>query len=229
MENRDRRVSAWWVVAILVAGMAVIAKSDAQETVIGDGPCAGRSSACSDQNVLVEGVTVGGDKHDALGLGFSSPSFGAAIAQCVATEAGNYLFGAYGRQKVVVNYWCMGSSLRQLGLYDMSARVWCEKTDLGDLYPSIGECINAASTPPQSARDEPVEVSQVVDELEELHAAEIEEQLMLLADMQAKIMNLETELDRAQPPQTIIQQVPALSDEQRQALKGLKDETVVQR
>jgi hypothetical protein len=206
MKDKFKPVNiSWFLIACLLFTMLWVATGEAQEQ---------RQS--NDQNE-VQGHIVG---SDALGLGLSSPSFGAAIAQCVATEASNFAFGAYGKQKVVVNYWCMGSSLYQMGHHDMAARVWCEKTDLGALYPSIGECINVASRPPETAVAAPVEVvSTPFDELEELHAAELEEQQMLLADLEAKIMNL-------QQPQvrTIIQEKERFTPEQAAKLREVVKE-----
>jgi hypothetical protein len=53
------------------------------------------------------------------------------------------------------------------------------------------------------------------EELEDLHAAEIEEQQMLLADMEAKIANLESS---QRISQTVVREVPLLSDSQRAKL-----------
>ena len=203
----------FWLVVLAAMCVVIIADVSRADEISSGRDCAGKSSACANQL-----VDIAGDSSKALGLGFSSPSFGTAIAQCVATEASNFVFGAYGKQKVVVNYWCMGSSLYQLGKYDAAARVWCAKTDLGDLYLSEGECVSALSASPEA----PAEEAPVVVYEEDMHAAEIEEQQMLIADLAAKYENLAAAEPQTQTiERTIV--VPKLSESQRTALAEVKE------
>jgi len=178
-------INPLWVVIFAVAIAIIVSQvANAQE-----------SFQSNDMN------TVGGDigGNDALGIGFSSPSFGAAISQCIATKSENYVFGAFGRQTVIVNYWCMGSSLYQMGKYDAAARVWCQKTDLGDLYPSQGECMKDLSAAPETPIVAPIVEGGIEDstfmdqhvEIEDALAAEVEVYQMQMVDMRASIDNLE--------------------------------------
>ena len=172
----------------------------------------------NDMNTQTAGnVSTGG--NDALGLGFSSPSFGAAVAQCVATEASNYAFGAYGKQKIVVNYWCVGSSLYQMGKYYGAALALCRKTELGDLYPSEDECMSDLSTPPETpvtVVSEPL-VAEYREE-EDVHAQMILDQQMQLLDLASKY----DDLSERRPENRVVYQ-PYLSPEQRAALAEVKE------
>ena len=153
--------------------------------------------------------------NETLALGFSSPSFGAALAQCAGTTAKSFLFGLYGQQKIGPNYWCIGSSLYQMGKYQAAAFVLCGKAGLADAYPTHGECIKDLSAAPQEPEDD-VEESFVFPDN---HDAELAQQAMALADMEAKL----AELQSYEPEQkTIIQNRPLLSESQRSALKELK-------
>ena len=179
-------INPLWLVLVALAVVVIVSQvANAQHEV--------DVRQSNDMNTAT-GNVLGGD---AIGVGFSSPSFGAAIAQCIATEASNWAFGAYGKQKVIVNYWCMGSSLYQMGRYDAAARVWCHRTDLGDLYPSRSVCMESLSEGPVEAPvvvvEGGIENSAFMDqhaETEELLAAEVEEYQMLVVDMQAKLDNL---------------------------------------
>jgi hypothetical protein len=206
-QKSKQPVSIFWLVVIAVVAVIVVSQIARADE------CAGKSSACSNQN-----VSIAGDNSDALGIGFSSPSFGVAVAQCVATESRNFAFGAYGHQKVVVNYWCVGSSLYQMGKYYGAALALCKKTDLGKLYPSQDACLKDLSAPPAEVMAAPI-VAYDDAELEELVAAELEDYQMLVSDMQAKIANL----DNYEPVQrTIVQQIPVLTESQRSQLQALK-------
>jgi hypothetical protein len=207
-------VRLFWFV-VLVAMIAVLVADISRADEISSGrDCAGKSSACANQLVDVP-VNIAGDSSKALGLGFSSPSFGVAISQCLATKSSNWVFGAYGKQSVVSNYHCMGLAYLQAGMLTAGEYILCTHTELSDMP----DCSAAVGEFSRLVAPEPVETANTDDIDAEYYAqAEmIEDQQMLIADLAAKYENLA----QAEPrtiERTVVQQVPALSEKQRMAL-----------
>lgn len=203
---------------LLVAGLMLVLviiytkNASAQEVITGNsGDCAGRSSACAD-------MTVGGS--DAFGLGLSSPSFGAAISQCVATEASNWIFGAYGRQKVVANYHCMGLSYLRSGMYDAGEFILCKHTELSDMpdCPAAVAQFNMAV----QAMPEPEVAEEKHEELEQIHDAQLSELMALQAWATVAQMQI-AELEQEPAVQTVVREVPFIDAKKRAALEELKE------
>ena len=88
---------------------------------------------CDDNSVVTEVVTsvsnvIGGNENLAIGL--SSPRFGAAIGDCMGTQARTYLWGIYGQQTLTESYWCEAANLYKMGLTEAANYVLCNHTIL---------------------------------------------------------------------------------------------------
>lgn len=233
MTRKYGRVNFGWFILAIVAGFLISWKAaKAQEIVTNAGDCAGRSSACADLNTVVDvqGATIGGDNHKAVGIGLSSPSFTAAISQCVATEALSLAFGAWGKQKVVANYHCMGLAYLRSGMFNAGEYILCTHTELSHMGEDECKAAVKQFVLPIVTEPEP-EPSAELLELEEYHEERLEEQQMLIADMQAKIMNLETELETelAQVPEPVVQQVVVDDGAERRAKARAAAQAVLER
>jgi len=176
-------------------------------------------------NQTAGNVLTGG--NDAWGIGFSSPSFGAAISQCVATKASNWFFGAFSKQGVISNYHCMGLAYLRAGMVTAGEFYLCgytELSELGDACPAAVAEFQRVIAPPPSDDD---------DGEEEYHAEQMAEQAMMYEDFQAKIRNLEDAYAEASspPPAQVtreiveVQQPYLISKELANELKvGVEDE-----
>jgi len=93
--------------------------------------------------------SIGGSKAYALGMG----AVEVAIAECVASESWAFLI--LQRQVIVENNWCIGANLYRMGLTNAAARIWCDTTRLGSLYPD-GDCVANLDPPaPAVSQEEP--------------------------------------------------------------------------
>ena len=184
-QNEFQPINPLWVVIVAVAIAIIVSQvANAQE-----------SFQSNDMN------TVGGDIRgsDALGIGFSSPSFGAAISQCVYTKAQNWFWGVWGNQDIGPNYHCMGLAYLQNGMLTAGTLYLCGHTELGELGDDCPAAVAEFSRQvlpeqPVDASEGGIENSAFMDqhaEAEELLAAEVEEYGMLMLDMRASIDNLE--------------------------------------
>lgn len=199
----------FWLVVLAAMCVVIVADISRADEISSGQNCAGKSSACLN----------GGDS---VAIGLGSPSFGAAIDQCLSTKSQTWLWGIWGNQDSESNYWCMGAQYRQLGLYDAAARVWCSKAGMNSLYSSHQECMSALSAPPEQPREAPVVAARLDDAVEDLHAAEIEEYQMLVADMQASYENL-TAAEPQVVERTVVQEVERFTDDQRVRLAEIKE------
>lgn len=133
---------------------------------------------------------IGGD--DTIGIGLSSPSFTAAINQCLATESTNYAFGAYGKQRVISNYHCMGLAYLSAGMIEAGEYILCNAENgplsgMPDCESAVSQYVPRVDLPaklPVYNYDDHIEE-------EENHVSQLEDQMMLMSDMQAKLENLE--------------------------------------
>jgi hypothetical protein len=96
---------------------------------------------------LTGGTTsVGGSDNLALGLG--SPSFGAAIGDCMGTQARSFLFGLYGQQTLTESYWCEAFNLASAGYPEAAAYILCNHTVLKDMPGCPGPILSMVPVAP---------------------------------------------------------------------------------
>jgi hypothetical protein len=79
----------------------------------------------SSENVMSSG--------DSLALGFGGTRFGAAIGDCMGTQARTYLFGLYGQQTLTESHWCEAFNLISAGYTDAGTYILCHHTVLKDM------------------------------------------------------------------------------------------------
>ncbi len=121
------------------------------------------------------------------------------------------------------NRWCMADSLDAKGMHEAAAKVRCSLDGYRKLFGSHDECLALSTMPPMPT--EPVVAAEptVSEDDDDFQREQEEELAMLRADLEAKIQNLE-HAQRTSPrvERRIIEQQPYLSDEQRSALRELK-------
>lgn len=96
---------------------------------------------CDDNSVVANPTlnnTVGGSNlsaggNDSLALGFGGVRFGAAIGDCMGTQARTFLFGLYGQQTLTESYWCESFNLFQAGHSKAAIWILCNRTILKEM------------------------------------------------------------------------------------------------
>lgn len=158
-------------------------------------------------------VEVAGDKSDSLGIGLSNSLGDVDIAGCLGSEQWNSV--VFGKQKLVLNWPCMAEFYLRNEKYDLAAMAICN-TEVVDEFASESECEAAHDFGPVAV-PAPAMIIESDDEDEERWR---EEQQELVIDLQEKIAELEK-----RPAQQVSRQVvqqPYLTDQQRQALREVK-------
>lgn len=215
-----------------------------------DGDCKGHSCNGSGGDINIGGdtVNVGGDtitsgnvsvpvdvrggtqsvqgdkyKSKALGLGLAISNFGdVAISNCIVSTQ-----SAWGpiraKQDFKYDWMCVASWLDADGKYKEAAKLRCEKVKgLRDVFGDSCESIWTLGTPMVVSMEEDTSD----EDFEEEHREEL---AMLRADFEAKLQNLQEEVEVAKrrpspPPAQVTRQVvqqPYLSEKQKAALKEL--------
>jgi len=188
--TRQNKERCWTALIIVVSVIALASQANAS----GD-----RVTQSNDMNNQTTGdvaTTLNTGGNDALGIGFSSPSFTSAISQCLATKSSNWLFGAYGAQKIVSNYHCMGLAYLSAGMTTAGEYILCTHTELSNLpdcESAIKEFKFPSAPPPDANAEGGSNLSDVLEQFAEddqYQREQYEEQMMLVADLQAKYDNL---------------------------------------
>ncbi len=176
-------INPLWVVIVAIA-VGVLVSQVASATGDNRGP-------------VTQEVDIAGDSSKALGIGFSSPSFTAAINQCIATEAENWFFGAYGKQKVVPNYHCMGLAYLQAGMIDAGEYILCKHTELSempDCEKSVSQYVPRGTPEPVTGFEDYIEQH---EEEEGAHVSQLQAQQIMISTLSDSLDNLEASSKRA--------------------------------
>jgi hypothetical protein len=202
---------------VIVAALIVIFLISPAWSDEGHGHNHGGSDVDIDTDVGVSAAGGSGgsvrDSSSALGLGAGDVD----LAQCYRSY--NYLIVW---QDSKPNPLCLAQQLMAEGNYEAAARLRCQPWSVSRAFGGKDECITALSVPPPATPPMEAITDDHIDDEEEFH----EEQQMLYADMQAKLANLEAELNKPAPviQRTVVEQQPYLSDEKRAKLQALLEE-----
>ena len=122
----DRKFDPWNLLdLLLVCAAIIIVLSIAIPALAQD---CGEGGYNCDSIELASNPVIGGS--DTLALGFGGTRFGAAIGDCMGTQARTYLWGIYGQQTLTESYWCEAANLYKMGLTEAANYVLCNHTIL---------------------------------------------------------------------------------------------------
>lgn len=181
-------------------------------------------------STLNAGDMIGGDTSlstSTKNIAVAAPGLGDVdIADCLGSTQWSLLVG--GKQKLQLNHVCMAEFYLKAGRYDLAAQSLCNQPEiLGEYDDELAcEADHDFSPPPMPAMaPEPAALEQHY-EIEEQHDEDLAMVQAQLTEVSAQLVALEE-----QPPQQIVQQVPAppaISEDRADAvwlaLKGKGDD-----
>jgi len=142
----DRKFDPWNLLdLLLVCAAIIIVLSIAIPALAQD---CGEGGYNCDSIELASNPVIGGS--DTLALGFGGTRFGAAIGDCMGTQARTYLWGIYGQQTLTESYWCEAANLYKMGLTEAANYVLCNHTILKTMPDCPGPLASMLEEPPET-------------------------------------------------------------------------------